>query len=97
VLVAGTTADLAMARAELAALYGGNLCVYRVRFAAADLDRIAERLREAAPGRIDAQPLIIEDQVRVQVVALDPSTMKLLDRVDPGAVLLAEPMLQWLD
>jgi hypothetical protein len=97
VLVAGTTGDLAMARAELTTFYGGNLCVHRVRFAAADLDRIAQRLREAAPGRVDAQPSTVEDRVRVQVVALDPTTVALLDRVDPNAVLLEEPMLQWLD
>jgi hypothetical protein len=97
VFVAGTTADLATARAELGTLYGGNLCVHRARFAAADLERIAQRLREAAPGRVDAQPSTIEDRVRVQVVALDPTTVALLDRVDPNAVLLEEPMLQWLD
>jgi hypothetical protein len=97
VLVAGTTADLAMARAELSAVYSGNLCVHQVRFAVADLERIAQRMREAAPGRIDAQPSTIEDRVRVQVVALDPTTVALLKRFDPNAVLLEEPMLQWLD
>jgi hypothetical protein len=97
VLVAGTTGDLAMARTELGALYGGNLCVHRVQFAAADLERIALRLREAPPGRIDAQPQTIDDRVRVQVVALDPTTVALLDRVDRDAVQLADPMLQWLD
>jgi hypothetical protein len=97
VLVAGTTGDLTMARVELSALYGGNLCVHRVRFAAADLERIALRLREAAPGRVDAEPLPIDDRVRVRVVALDPNTVALLDGVDPHAVLLEEPMLQWLD
>jgi hypothetical protein len=97
VMVAGTTGDLVTARAELGRIYGGNLCVHRVRFAAADLERIAQRLREAAPGRIDAQPAVVEGRVRVQVVALDPSTVALLDKVDRAAVLLEEPMLQWLD
>jgi hypothetical protein len=97
VMVVGTTGDLTRARAELGALYGGNLCVHRVRFAAADLDRIAQRLREAAPGRIGAQPSAIEDWVRVQVVALDPATLAELDKVDRAAVHLEEPMLQWLD
>jgi hypothetical protein len=97
VMVVGTTGDPAAARVELAKVYGGNICVHRVRYAAAELDRTAQQLREASDGRIDAQPSIIENRVRVRVVALDPATVSLLDKVGRDAMLLEEPMLQWLD
>jgi hypothetical protein len=95
VFVVGTTGDLDKARSELTALYGGNLCVSQVGYSRADLDRIAKRLH--APSSIVAGVDVIANRVRVQVVALDPATNAMLDEAGRDALILDEPMLQWLE
>jgi hypothetical protein len=94
VKVVGTTGDLARARAELLAAYAGNLCVHAVRYSAADLDRIVERLTAAGITAGMDERL---NKVRVSVVALDPPTATLLDEVGRDALFVEEPMLQWLE
>jgi hypothetical protein len=97
VMVVGTTGDLAADRAALAAGYPGNLCVHQVRYSAAGLRRIAERLAGVPATPIEATPLTTENRVLVKVVALDPATVAVLDQVGRDAVKLDEPLLQWLD
>jgi hypothetical protein len=95
VFVVGTTGDVRDARSELRARYVGNLCVYHVRYSRADLDRIAKRLH--APTSIVAGVDESSNRVRVHVVALDPATVARLDEVGRGALILGEPILQWLE
>jgi hypothetical protein len=40
---------------------------------------------------------VIENKVRVKVVALDPATGAVLDEAGRDAIILEEPLLQWLD
>jgi hypothetical protein len=40
---------------------------------------------------------VIENKVRVSVVALDPATVAVLDAAGRDAIILEEPLLQWLD
>ena len=40
---------------------------------------------------------MIENKVRVKVIALDPATSALLDDVGREALIIDEPLLQWLD
>jgi hypothetical protein len=95
VMVVGTTGNVASARAELGAIYSGNLCVHQVRHSRNDLQRIADRLMTAAPGRVEAVPLAVENRVRVTVAALDVETATLLDQVGRDSLQLEEPVLQW--
>ena len=97
VYVVGTTGDVAQTRAQLEAIYGGNLCVHKVRYTAADLEQIAEKLRGVSSTPIDAQPDVIENRVRVKVVALDPPTMAILDAMGREAMVIDEPLLHWLE
>jgi hypothetical protein len=97
VYVVGTTGDVAQAWAELRPMYPGNLCVHQVNRSAADLERIAQRLRDNPATPMSAYPDVIENKVRVGVVALDPATVAVLDAVGRDALILDEPMLQWLD
>jgi hypothetical protein len=97
VYVVGTTGDVDQARAELGALYPGNLCVHKVAYSVADLDRIVERLRSVSATPIEAEALVIENKVRVKVVALDPPTSAILDEIGREALIIDEPLLQWLD
>ncbi len=53
VYVVGTTGDPAEARAELRAFFPGNLCVHRVGRSAADLDQLAQRLRDTPTTPIE--------------------------------------------
>jgi hypothetical protein len=94
VVVVGTTGDVARARADLSAVYGGNLCVHPVRYGAADLDRIVQRLTSAG---ITAGVDVRLSKVRVSVVVLDPPTAALLEEVGRDALIVEEPMLQWLE
>ncbi len=97
VMVVGTTGDVATARTELAAIFPGNLCVHRVQHSASDLEEIAGRLRSGSSAPIGVEPLVIENKVRVKVIALDPPTNALLDDVGRVALIIDEPLLQWLD
>ncbi len=97
VYVVGTTGDVAQARVHLEAIYGGNLCVHKVRYTTADLEQIAEKLRGVSSTPIDAQPDVIENRVRVKVVALDPPTMAILDAMGREAMVIDEPLLHWLE
>ena len=67
------------ARAELSAIYPGNLCVHPVQYSASKLAGIAEQLRSVSSTPIQAEALVIENKVRVSVVALDPPTSAILD------------------
>ncbi len=92
----GTTGDVAQAFAELRAVWPGNLCVYQVQRSATDLERLAQRLQASTPpmsGEID----VIQNKVRVKVVALDPATVAALDAAGRDAIILEEPLLQWLE
>ena len=97
VYVVGTTGDVDAARTELAALYPGSLCVHKVRYSATDLENVAERLRSNSSTPIEASVLVIENKVAVKVVALDPATVAILDPVGRDALVVEEPLLQWLD
>ena len=97
VYVVGTTGDVAQAQAELRSMYPGNLCVHQVSRSAADLERIAQRLRDNPSTPISAYPDVIQNKVRVTVVALNPATGAVLDEADRDAIILDEPLLQWLD
>jgi hypothetical protein len=97
VMVVGTTGDVATARAELGAIFSGNLCVHQVQHSASDLEAIAQRLRKGSRTPIGVDPLVIENRVRVKVIALDPATSALLDDVGRSALIIDEPLLQWLD
>ena len=97
VYVVGTTGDVAQAQAELRPMYSGNLCVHQITRSAADLERIARRLRDNPSTPISAYPDVIQNKVRVSVVALDPATVAILDEAGRDALSLDEPMLQWLD
>jgi hypothetical protein len=97
VMVVGTKGDVASTRAELGAIFPGNLCVHRVQYSASDLESIAERLRSGSATPIGVDPLVIENKVRVKVIALDPATNELLDDVGRSALIIDEPLLQWLD
>ena len=78
-------------------MYPGNLCVHQVTRSAADLERIAQRLRDNPATPISAYPDVIQNKVRVTVVALDRATVAVLDEADRDAIILEEPLLQWLD
>lgn len=95
VYVVGTTGDVGAARAELSAIFPGNLCVHRVTHTAEELERIAAQLR--AVDGTEAWSDVVAGKVRVKVVALDPPTMAILDRFGRDALLIEEPLLQWLD
>ncbi len=97
VMVVGTKGDVASTRAELAAIFPGNLCVHRVQYSASELQAIAEQLRRDSRTPIGVDPLVIENKVRVKVIALDPATSALLDDVGREALIIDEPLLQWLD
>jgi hypothetical protein len=96
VYVVGTTDDVAQTMAELRAIYPGNLCVHSITRSAAELERIAARIRNASPT-IEAYPDVIENKVRVRVVALDPATVSALDAAGRDSIIVEEPLLQWLD
>src|SRR5690606_17893263 len=95
VYVVGTTGDVAAARAELEAHFGGNLCVHQVAYSAADLQAIADLLAATSTKPIQAEVLVMENKVRVKVVALDPPTNALLDAVGRDALIVDEPLLRW--
>jgi hypothetical protein len=98
VLVVGAKGDVAAARSRLAALYSGNLCVHPVTHSAADLARITEKLKSVSSTPIEAYPAVTApNKVEVKVVALDPPTVAILDAVGRDALIVAEPLLQWLD
>ncbi len=93
----GTTGDVAQARPSFGAMYPGNLCVHPVERSAADLEQLAQRLRDTPSTPISAYPDVIQNKVRVKVVALDPATGAVLDAAGRDAIILEEPLLQWLD
>jgi hypothetical protein len=97
VMAVGTTGDVAQAMAELRPMYPGNLCVYQVSRSAGDLGRLAQRLRDNGTTPMSATIDVIENKVRVKVVALDPATVAVLDTAGRDGVILEEPLLQWLD
>lgn len=97
VYVVGTTGDVDQARAELAALYPGNLCVHKVAHSAAELTAIANQLQSVSATPIQAEALVIENKVRVKVIALDPATSAILDAAGRDALIIDEPLLNWLD
>ena len=97
VYVIGTTGDAAQAMAELRPMYPGNLCVHRVERSAADLEQLAQRLRDTSSTPMSAYADVIQNKVRVKVVALDPATVAVLDAAGRDAIVLEEPLLQWLD
>ena len=97
VYVIGTTGDVAQAIAELRPMYPGNLCVHRVERSAADLEQLVQRLRDTPSTPMSAYPDVIQNKVRVKVVALDPATGAVLDAAGRDAIILEEPLLQWLD
>jgi hypothetical protein len=97
VYVVGTTGDVDAARAELSAIYPGNLCVHPVQYSASKLNGIAEQLRSVSSTPIQAEALVIENKVRVNVVALDPPTSAILDGIGREALIIDEPLLKWLD
>jgi hypothetical protein len=97
VYAVGSLGDLGRARAELAAIFKGNLCVYQVTHSAAQLESIAARLRTAGPSAIVAEPMVIENKIRVRVVALDQATNAILDSVGRELLVVDQPLLQWLD
>ena len=97
VYVIGTTGDVAQATAELRPMYPGNLCVHRVEHSAADLEQLAQRLRDTSSTPVSAYADVIQNKVRVKVVALDPATGAVLDAAGRDAIVLEEPLLQWLD
>jgi hypothetical protein len=78
-------------------MYPGNLCVHHVTRSAADLERIAQVLRDNPAAPISAHPEVIQNKVRVSVVALDPATVAVLDGAGRDGIILDEPLLQWLD
>jgi len=95
VKVVGTIGDLSRARAEVSAVYRGNVCVYRVRYSSAHLRRIVDRLR-LAPG-LSATVDPIHNRVRVVATVLDPQTNTVLDEVGREALIVDEPLMRWLD
>ena len=97
VYVVGTTGDVEAARTELEAIFPGNLCVHQVAHSAADLQAIADQLSANSTTPIQADVLVIENKVRVKVVALDPPTNAVLDAVGRDALLIDEPLLRWLE
>jgi hypothetical protein len=97
VMAVGTTGDVAQAMAELRPMYPGNLCVYQVSRSAGDLERLAQRLRDNGTTPMSATIDVIENKVRVKVVALDPATVAMLDTAGRDGIILEEPLLQWLD
>jgi hypothetical protein len=96
VYVVGTTGDVSQARSELSAIYPGNLCVHKVRYTMADLERMAQLLTTVEATPIEAEPDVIQNKVRVKVVALDPPTVAILAGFR-DALVIEEPLLQWLD
>jgi hypothetical protein len=92
----GTTGDVAQALAELRPMWPGNLCVYRVSRNAQDLERLAQQLRSSIQP-MSADIDVIQNKVRVKVVALDPATVAVLDAAGRDAIILEEPLLQWLE
>jgi hypothetical protein len=95
-VVVGTTGDVDQVRDELL-FYNGNLCVFKVRYSKADLDRLADQLRAVTEIPLTVDVDEVSDKVRVRTVVLDPAAMAVLDRFDPGALLVEEPLLRWLD
>ena len=97
VYVIGTTGDVGQAQAELRGFYPGNLCVHRVERSAAELEQLAQRLRDTTSTPIERVSGRDPEQGAGQVVALDPATGAVLDAAGRDAIILEEPMLQWLD
>jgi hypothetical protein len=97
VYVVGTTGDVDQARAELTGLYPGNLCVHKVAYSAAKLTEIVNQLESISSTPIQAEALVIENKVRVSVVALDPPTSAILDAVGRDALIIDEPLLKWVE
>jgi hypothetical protein len=97
VYVVGTTGDVDQARAELTAMYPGNLCVHQVAYSWTKLTEIADQLQSVSSTPIQAEALVIENKVRVSVVALDPPTSAILDAVGRDALIIDEPLLKWLE
>lgn len=97
VYVVGTTGDVEAAGTELEAIFPGNLCVHPVAYSAADLQAIADQLSAVSTTPIQADVMVIENKVRVKVVALDPSTNAVLDAVGRDALIIDEPLLRWLE
>jgi hypothetical protein len=95
--VVGTTGDVDQARAELTAMYPGNLCVHQVAYSWTKLTEIADQLQSISSTPIQAEALVIENKVRVSVVALDPPTSAILDAVGRDALIIDEPLLKWLE
>jgi hypothetical protein len=96
--VKGGPEDVSRVRRELRGVFSGNLCVHAVRHSHQDLVDIAERLARAdRPGSVAAGVDVMAGRVRVRVVALDPPTVALLDEVGRDALIVEEPLLQWLD
>ena len=93
-LVVGTDGDVTRASQDLGAIYAGNLCVHRVRHSAADLQRIADRLTGISATPIAAFPLTVENLVQVTVVALDPSTVAILDQIGRDVLRIEAPLLR---
>jgi hypothetical protein len=93
VYVVGTTGDVAKARQDLAAIYGGNLCVHKVRYSQQDLTTMADRLRAINATPVAADVGVIEDRVKVRVIALDPTTVAALGIVPTDAIEIEQPLL----
>jgi hypothetical protein len=90
VLVVGTVGDVEQARRAVASVYKDNLCVYRARFSAADLDRTVAELKA---GGVSSEPDITTNRVRVKPVILDAPTNRLFDKVGREALTIDDPLL----
>ena len=97
VYVIGTTGDVAQARPNCARCTPATSACIGSRRSAADLEQLAQRLRDTPSTPISAYPDVIQNKVRVKVVALDPATVAVLDAAGRDAIILEEPLLQWLD
>jgi hypothetical protein len=94
VVNAAFTGDVARHRQELAAVWGGPLCVTRFERAEADLARIQDELTTAGPGKFGFQLLsasidVVHNRVDLGIVVAADGLQAILDgRYGVGVVRL---------
>lgn len=95
VYVFGTIGDVAAVRAQLTAIWNGNLCVHAARHSANQLNALMERLRSISFTPVEPELLIDLSQIRVRTVALDQATLDALAAISSdGTITVGEPLLK---
>jgi hypothetical protein len=95
VYVVGTIGDVAAVRAELTAIWGGNLCVHPARHSSSQLTALMNQLRSISFTPMEPELLIDLTGIRVRTIALDQLTMQALTTLSPdGTVFPGEPLLK---